>query len=196
MATNGNKGKTLLSLLCGDEWAWDQGRVYSLKFHENGTGEITACQEMVIFIAAEFDWESSGTTPTLAQPFEPDHDNGTEFDVQITLTKRRMAKIPDRYKINEENLEESAFQPKKYRLRLEQGMFMPKEPPAWHRLRLAFNPSPYPTLDHWKCKQAAEAIRFWEMDTFHSQKVPSRDESDGATATKGSGDGPSPCKFM
>ncbi|KZL80868.1 hypothetical protein CI238_01910 [Colletotrichum incanum] len=81
----GNEYKTHLSLLCSDKWIWDPGHAYSLKFYENGTGEaslITARDAMVLFIAAEFDWKPSGTTPSLAQPFEPDQNNATQFDIK------------------------------------------------------------------------------------------------------------------
>ncbi|WQF89416.1 hypothetical protein CDEST_14430 [Colletotrichum destructivum] len=175
-----NEGKTLLSLLCGDKWLWDPGHSYSLRFHENGTGEIVACDALVMFILAEFDWKPVDTTASLTQPLELGDSKTFQFSISLTLTKRKIPQIggvsTQRYSVNETVLEEGAFQPKEYTLRLEQGMFKPTDPSnpfyEWHRLRMVFSPSPYPPLEQWKRKQPAGVLRFWEKDTFYSQRIP------------------------
>ncbi|KAF9877451.1 hypothetical protein CkaCkLH20_05151 [Colletotrichum karsti] len=97
----------------------------------------------------------------------------------MTLTTRRIPKIgimsTANWTVNEGSLHETAFLPREHSVRLERGAFMPKERGNHfferHRLRLVFDPAPLPGKEHWRYKPAAEALRFWERDTFYAGQV-------------------------
>lgn len=119
---------------------------------------------------------------------------GSEFEIEITLTKRRPAswgtKV-EKMHINEEQLTEDAFTPKTYSVVLEKGEFRSREDlsrfggdgegsgsssgaqkpmPDWadkFALRLVFEKSPYPPREEWKEPGGMpDANRPWEWREF------------------------------
>lgn len=122
-----------------------------------------------------------------------------EFQIEITLTKRRPAswgaKV-ERLRINEHNLTEAAFAPKTYRVALERGVFRSREDlaraggggaygtdaaqpqmPAWAEqfaLRLVFlDQSPYPSREEWKQPEGMpDANKPWEWKEFCGRRLP------------------------
>jgi hypothetical protein len=110
----------------------------------------------------------------------------SQFDIELTLTKRRIPKLGNaemhNYKINESLLTDDAFLPKTYTVRLEKGEFITPydamrteeipNTPAF-ALRLVFDKSPYPPRDEWKEPDGApDAIKFWEWKEFCGRQLP------------------------
>ncbi|KAM5464423.1 hypothetical protein MauCBS54593_006936 [Microsporum audouinii] len=154
--------ETIRSILCGKHWKMDSRSYVRIEFFENGTGEmIFYGSAMNVFIAAETDW--SVTNPDiLDQTVHQGDTSGTsllaEFNLNLTLTKRA---LPDNaeYTINEARLEESAFRPKSYNVRLERGSFISphdmidgRVSPLTKRyeFRLACDKTLYPPTEDWK----------------------------------------------
>ena len=83
----------------------------------------------------------------------------------------------------------SAFLPKTYTVRLEEGHFRtqydmlklndgkkiaPWAP--WYALRLVFDVSPYPPREGWKQTGVPDVFKFWEWNEFCSRAMPKGDE--------------------
>jgi len=119
-----------------------------------------------LLIAAEFDWKAQSNL-----------DIETSFpaiiDIEMTLTKRHMdsSRLPKVV-----GLEDAAFQPKTYRLQLEEGNFLVTGRTTYgvnptYKYRLLWDKSPYPPLDEWKWKAPAKACKFWERKDFYQSQL-------------------------
>ncbi|KAG8166399.1 hypothetical protein KVR01_002088 [Diaporthe batatas] len=178
---------TVKSIFC-DWWTWPVFLGSSIRFQENGTGHLVCGIEAALFIAAEIDWTPIGDCSTvLEQKTDMSTDFQVTLDVEITLTKRAMDNIPPGW-VNETNLFDTAFQPRIFKIELAKGRFYsrdwlvcvgkPSKPPRdtepWHALRLVFDQSPYPSLEHRKEDvdhgipwRAANGNRWWEFRDFY-----------------------------
>ncbi|RYP10458.1 hypothetical protein DL764_000641 [Monosporascus ibericus] len=153
-------------------------------------------RDMPIAICAEIEWRA--VNPKSFDDVNLDIDNGAdggtsssvaaEFEIEITLTKRRPAswgpKV-ERLRINEHQLTEDAFVPKTYRVTLERGEFRSREDlsrlsasemPLWadrFALRLLFDKSPYPPRQEWKQPEGMpDANKVWEWKEFCGRRFP------------------------
>ncbi|KAE8311249.1 hypothetical protein BDV41DRAFT_578733 [Aspergillus transmontanensis] len=180
---------TLLSILTDEIWSWDPYQ-NQIKFNKDGTGTLICRLELVVWIAAEFDWRPQNPED-LSQPIDlPSNPQRrpsqlTQFNIEITLTKRRMTELGDavnRLVINEQLLTDAAFLPKEYTVKLENGQFLCasdvggrySDSPRF-RTRLVFNKSPYPPREEWKeTDGGVDANRFWEWREFCSRRLPKR----------------------
>ncbi|KAM3477264.1 hypothetical protein MY8738_006544 [Beauveria namnaoensis] len=194
--------ETLLSILCSEPWRWDSFASSEITFNQDGTGKLTCRAELNIWIAAEIEWKAHDAASlqqqqqiisTSQQDAAPLAAGPIKID--LTLTKRRIPHFGDRgadvssssssssssgQGINEEALEEAAFLPKTYTLRLEQGHFhaqsytpeqAPQHTPRF-QLRLTFDPSPYPPREEWlRPERAPDSMRFWEWTQFCSRQI-------------------------
>lgn len=101
----------------------------------------------------------------------------------MTLTNRRVqfGKLDmERLEVNESRLEEEAFLPNKFTLRLEKGKFMTvrdypiiNELPYYttYKYHLTCDPSPFPPRHMWKEPTGApDQIGFWEWNQFQSHE--------------------------
>jgi len=115
-----------------------------------------------------------------------------QLDIELTLTKRAIERHGH---INEKLLTEEAFLPKKYTIRLEQGIFMA---PAYnlvkggipytttkYTLRLVFDKSPIPPRREWKDEEAlaVDRCRVWEWSEFVYRGLP-KEEGWASTITE------------
>lgn len=142
--------------------------------------QIVCRAAYLLCIAAEFDWklitsemQSNGSLP-----------EQQKFDIEITLTKRRIPMVGQvntaNMKINEEMLKEEAFGPTPYTIGFEDGRFPVTFGPrrtvsvitAWFEKRLILNKSPYPPLDKWLRPETVENYKFWETDDFYGNEIP------------------------
>lgn len=152
--------------------------------------------ELNVWIAAEFDWKPQNPK-VLDQIINTPSSNSTgktsllsEFDIELTLSKRRIPGMgdpdPDKpgyRRLNEAQLTKDAFLPKKYTIRLEKGVFVPSvdakiykfKNPSKFALRLAFDKAPYPSREEWKEPGGAaqDALLFWEWNEFCREELPS-----------------------
>ncbi|MCJ1256691.1 hypothetical protein MMC24_004515 [Lignoscripta atroalba] len=177
--------ESLLPVLC-DKWTWDPNQWCTTKFNKNGTGEVrldvlpvpllwltnTAklfCRvEFSLFIATEFDWKAQSNLEN--EPNFP-----ATIDIDMTLTKRN-TNTNHQNLIIEDVLEDAAFQPKTYRLRLEKGSFLVTGRTSYgsnpvYKYRLLWDKSPYPPLKEWKKKGPAMACKFWERNDFYRGQI-------------------------
>ncbi|PGH17862.1 hypothetical protein AJ80_04685 [Polytolypa hystricis UAMH7299] len=195
MAANTNE--SLLSILCSGGWFWDSGRSNEIKFNEDGTGTLICRLELNVWIATEIDWkfknpESLQQVVDLSgKPRKKHPQSLSKFDLEITLTKRRIPKLLQvdmyRVKLNEELLKDDAFVPKTYSIHLKKGDFLtdadarmdkqlPYTPHFW--LRLVFDKSPYPPRKEWKEPSGApDSCKFWEWKEFCGRQLPGKTES-------------------
>ncbi|RMZ37268.1 hypothetical protein CA14_012039 [Aspergillus flavus] len=162
---------TLLSILTDETWSWDPYE-NQIKFNTDGTGtpKNPECLSQPIDL------------PTNA-PIRPSQ--LTQFNIEITLTKRRITALGDavnRLVINEQLLTDAAFLPKEYTVKLENGQFLCasdvggrySDSPRF-RTRLVFDKSPYPPREEWKeTDGGVDANRFWEWREFCSRRLPER----------------------
>lgn len=202
---------TLLSILTDETWSWDPYE-NQIKFNTDGTGTVLPhftpqppqpkptstltnpqliCRlKLVVWIAAEFDWKPKNPE-CLSQPIDlptnaPRRPSQlTQFNIEITLTKRRITALGDavnRLVINEQLLTDAAFLPKEYTVKLENGQFLCasdvggrySDSPRF-RTRLVFDKSPYPPREEWKeTDGGVDANRFWEWREFCSRRLPER----------------------
>ncbi|RDK38958.1 hypothetical protein M752DRAFT_329516 [Aspergillus phoenicis ATCC 13157] len=186
------KTDTVLSILCGT-WNLDSEEEMQMIFYENGTGELILRHIFNAWIAAETEWKSLGPQP-LDQISVSDSDTTSQteaqvlahFNLEITLTKRAITTrgSTDDYILNEENLINAAFLPKRYSVRLEKGSFktaferaaVPVRP--WRQsyaYQLVFDKSPYPPLNEWKDPEEAPEppfLPFEEWREFCSRALP------------------------
>ncbi|KAE8366757.1 hypothetical protein BDV27DRAFT_124901 [Aspergillus caelatus] len=182
--------ETLLSILTGEPWSWDPYESNQIRFNKDGTGTLICRLELVVWIAAEFDWKPQNPE-CLSQPIDlptnppkrPSH--LTQFNIEIALTKRRIPALGDavnRRIINEQLLTDAAFLPKKYTIKLESGQFLCasdvgggySDSPRFGT-RLSFDRSPYPPREEWKeTDGGVDANKFWEWREFCSRRLPER----------------------
>ncbi|PIG85327.1 hypothetical protein AARAC_002836 [Aspergillus arachidicola] len=180
---------TLLSILTGESWSWDPYE-NQIKFNKDGTGTLICRLELVVWIAAEFDWRPQNPedlSQAIDLPSNPPRRPSqlTQFSVEITLTKRRITEqgdVVNRLVINEQLLTDAAFLPKEYTVKLENGQFLCasdvgrrySDSPRF-RTRLVFDKSPYPPREEWReTDGGADANRFWEWREFCSRRLPER----------------------
>jgi len=183
--------ETLLSILLREDWSWDPMGANQITFNNDGTGRLVCRHELNVWIAAEFDWkpqspESLDTVIDISSNTPNDPHLISQFDIELTLTKRRIPKLGTAemhsYRINESLLTDDAFLPKTYTVRLEKGEFITsydamstEEIPnaSTFALRLVFDKSPYPPRDEWKTPEGApDAIKFWEWKEFCGRRLP------------------------
>ncbi|GKZ20047.1 hypothetical protein AbraIFM66951_001639 [Aspergillus brasiliensis] len=189
------KTDTALSILCGT-WNLDSEEEIQMIFYENGTGEIILRHIFNAWIAAETEWKSLGPEPL--DQISVSNSNTTtsqtteaqvvaHFNLEITLTKRAITTrgSTENYILNEENLIDAAFLPKRYSVRLEKGSFKtafertagPAVRP-WRQsyaYQLVFDKSPYPPLNEWKDPEEAPEppfLPFEEWREFCSRALP------------------------
>ncbi|KAI3011142.1 hypothetical protein CBS147346_1343 [Aspergillus niger] len=186
------KTDTVLSILCGT-WNLDSEEEMQMIFYENGTGELILRHIFNAWIAAETEWKSLGPEPLdHISVSDSDTTSQTEaqvlahFNLEITLTKRAITTrgSTDDYILNEENLIDAAFLPKRYSVRLEKGSFKtaferaagPVRP--WRQsyaYQLVFDKSPYPPLNEWKDPEEAPEppfLPFEGWNEFCSRALP------------------------
>lgn len=198
MATNKHSEKqgTVISLLCGPNWRWDTYSNCWISFNKDGTGLIEASADQPVYLASEFEWKLKNPD-SLDTVVELDHNNSREgvllsqFDIELTLTKRLHPRYQDNpiyAGINERFLQDAAFLPKSYTIRLEHGRFDDPAYKNWsiwknsrpffyqpdmYALRLVFDKSPFPPLDEWRdARDVAEAGRWPEIKEFVDRNIP------------------------
>lgn len=201
--------EALCSILSGeDEWCFDtEGR--SIKFNKDGTGEVCRSHTMSLrwllttwklwcrcnfnyWIAADLEWKS-------IEPLNRDKPQGQiasatwnksphllgQLKLEITLTNRLPRRVQTSILskstiINELGLEDDAFRPKSYTIRIERGNFI--EPcyigsVSSHRLRFAlrlvFDKSPYPPRSEWRKPDGGpDGGQFWDHKEFVGRSSP------------------------
>ncbi|KAK8142225.1 hypothetical protein G3M48_009136 [Beauveria asiatica] len=189
--------ETLLSVLCSEPWRWDSFASSEITFNPDGTGELTCRAELNIWIAAEIEWKAQNAACLQQQISTSQQDAAASLaagpiEIELTLTKRRIPRFggaaaaadvsSSGHGINQEVLEDGAFLPKTYTLRLEQGQFhaqsyTPQPGQAPHntprfQLRLTFDPSPLPPREEWlRPERAPDSMRFWEWTQFCSRHI-------------------------
>ncbi|KAI1098839.1 hypothetical protein F4804DRAFT_323625 [Jackrogersella minutella] len=188
--------EALCSILSGeDEWCFDtEGR--SIKFNRDGTGELWCRCNFNYWIAVELEWRSikpprdpsqnveiSSRVASAAQHRSPQLLG--QLNLKITLSKR----LPQRVQssilskstiINELSLEDDAFQPKSFTVRIEKGNFIepcyigyPNSDKPRFALRLLFDRSPYPPRSEWKMPEGGpDGGQFWDHIEFVSRPSP------------------------
>ncbi|KAE8143868.1 hypothetical protein BDV38DRAFT_232145 [Aspergillus pseudotamarii] len=182
--------QTLLSTLVEEAWSWDPYESNQIKFNKDGTGTLICRIELVVWIAAEFDWKLKNPeclSQSIDLPTNPPKRPSrlTQFNIEITLTKRRIAALGDavnRRIINEQLLTDAAFLPKEYTITLETGQFLCAsdvggrfgDSPRFGT-RLSFDKSPYPPRQEWReTDGGVDANEFWEWREFCSRRLPER----------------------
>ncbi|KAI1115298.1 hypothetical protein F5Y14DRAFT_410830 [Nemania sp. NC0429] len=177
-------GESLRSILCREPWYYDLERQCKIKFDEDGTGELVCRREIPIFIAGRIKWKALSE---IGQPLttSSDEDGGIKrlLELEITLTQQRSSWVSSRPRINEQLLNDEAFLPKTYKIKLEKGDFVSASDRTWKpaevlsddvpkfALRLTFDVSPYPPREQWKSsKGAPDAIKFWEWTEFVAER--------------------------
>lgn len=147
--------------------------------------------ELNVWIAAEFDWkpqssESLDQVVDISSDTRKDPHLIGQFDIELTLTKRRIPKLGHaemhNYRINESLLSDDAFLPKTYTVRLEKGNFLTSfealrteeiQYIPRFALRLVFDKSPYPARYEWKEPEGApDAMKLWEWKDFCGRQLP------------------------
>ncbi|KAM5436549.1 hypothetical protein MferCBS31731_005827 [Microsporum ferrugineum] len=158
--------ETLRSILCGRMWNVDSHDGIWIEFKDDGTGEMAYYGELNVFIAAEIEWGTIDPT-ALDQVIHRGEEKETrllaEFDINLTLTKRRLTSIGPYYTdgatINGGRLEDNAFILRTFHVRLEKGSFIPitnicdgkvYQFTKRYALRLAFDKTPFPPSAVWK----------------------------------------------
>jgi hypothetical protein len=109
------------------------------------------------------------------------------FDIEITLTRTPM----DHPHAGRNYLEDVAYQPKTYRLQLEEGKFHVRGRTDYgcnpfYQHRMLWDKSPFPMLEEWipKAKSPVMANKFWEYkDFYHGQMEEPGPEPPTATVT-------------
>ena len=104
----------------------------------DGQPKMLCARELIVWIAAEFEWENLGSKALEQIIIDNTNSNSrntsskdlpwiTRFDMRLTLTKRRvpLPNDPENVrKLNEYWLKEDAFAPKTYTVHLEKGVFL------------------------------------------------------------------------
>lgn len=150
-------------------------------------------RELIVWIAAEFEWENLGSK-ALDQIIIYNNDSNTgskglsqisQFDMRLALTKHRilLRDEPDnRRQLNEHCVTEDAFKPNTYTVHLENGIFLtpelaktPKNFPDTkkHTICLVFNTSPYPPPHQWKGPHSyATSLKIQEWVKLGARPLP------------------------
>ncbi|PWY93011.1 hypothetical protein BO94DRAFT_544062 [Aspergillus sclerotioniger CBS 115572] len=173
--------ETLRSILCAETWDWNDG-TSSITFHENGTGKLFCTTEVNLWIEAEIDWKPHNPD-CLDQVVTLDNKSWksklvSEFSIEITLTTRLPHEITNRKIFNEGWLNDEAFRPKTYNIRLEQGRFRNQfdimhnvRDGSQYALRLVFDPSPFPLDEEWNDRSnGPHVMKFWEWTEFNARR--------------------------
>ncbi|XXG96285.1 hypothetical protein Hte_002566 [Hypoxylon texense] len=188
--------EALCSILCGEDvWSFDtEGR--SIKFNEDGTGELWCRCNFNYWITAEFGWKSIESPPdpiptkTAATPRDTTR-NGLpqplgQLNLEITLFKRLPNRVRDSVLktstiINEQSLTDDAFRPKLFHVRIEKGNFvepnsigyLPDSDKPRFAVRLLFDKSPYPPRSEWRMpEKGPDDSQFWDHVEFVSRSSP------------------------
>ena len=147
------------------------------------------------WIAAELEWKSIGPVDTDQAVDILDQVTSSaprtspqilgQLNLEITLRKQ----LPQRAEasilsksttINERSLEDDAFQPKSYTVKIERGNFIepcyigyPNSERSRFALRLLFDKSPYPPRTEWKKPEGGpEDGQFWDHKEFVGRRSP------------------------
>ncbi|OGM45154.1 hypothetical protein ABOM_006695 [Aspergillus bombycis] len=180
--------ETLLSILTGETWSWDPYEFNQITFNKDGTGTLICRLELVVWIAAEFEWKPTDPeclNQSIDLPANPSKRSSllTQFNIEMTLTTRRPTILGDsinRRIINEQLLTDAAFLPKEYTVKLETGRLLCASDAGggysdspWFGARLSFDKSPYPPREEWKeTGGGVDANEFWEWREFCSRRLP------------------------
>ncbi|KAI8959227.1 hypothetical protein F5Y11DRAFT_333834 [Daldinia sp. FL1419] len=187
--------EALCSILSGEEWSFDlEGR--SIKFNNDGTGELWCRCNFNVWIAAELQWKSLGSLGDSSENIETPSQAASsaqgrgprllgQLNVEITLEKRlpesvRTTILSKSTIINELSLTDEAFRPKSYTLRIERGNFIepcyvgfPSADKPRFALRLIFNKSPYPPRPEWRKPDGGpDGGQFWDHVEFVARVSP------------------------
>ncbi|TVY44160.1 hypothetical protein LOCC1_G005920 [Lachnellula occidentalis] len=182
--------ESLCSILSGDDWIIDLLAPFSksLKFNLDGTGELWCCGEHYMWIALDFQWKSIGvgqpvTSATAATRSNKSPQIMGQLNIEITLSRRIPQEVEPRYAgfvFNQ--LEDTAFQPKSYSIRIEKGHFVRPSAvgspvnykhPDKYALRLLFDKSPYPPREEWTEPEGGpDSGRFWNITEFVGRDAP------------------------
>ncbi|TVY89443.1 hypothetical protein LAWI1_G006582 [Lachnellula willkommii] len=175
--------EVLCSILCGeDEWCYD-GEDKAMKFNSDGTGELWGRTSTQYWIVVDLQWKSISVkqpdTKANAAPIQSNN-NGPRFIGQIELEITLLNRIPQAVQayrpmpvFNE--LEDGAFQPRVYSIRIEKGNFMLPCFAGYdglrldtrYALRLLFDRSPYPPRKDWtKPEYGPDGCGFWDRKEF------------------------------
>ncbi|KAI0157856.1 hypothetical protein GGR52DRAFT_564390 [Hypoxylon sp. FL1284] len=180
--------EALCSILCREEmWCYDtEGR--SIRFNEDGSGELWCRCNFNYWITAEFEWKSIESLPESTKTAVMTSDGGQnghpqllgQLHLQITLLKRLPSRVQGSVlktstMINEHSLTDDAFRPKLFIIRIEKGNFI--EPnsigcfPAYGKsrfaMRLLFDTSPYPPRSEWRApEKGPDDGQFWTHVEF------------------------------
>jgi len=184
--------EALCSILCGEnEWCFHtEGQ--SIKFNQEGTGELWCRCNFNYFIAAELEWKSidppNRSTQITRSTNSLTHTKLPQLLGQLTLEITLVKQIPQHARaflsrstiLNELGLTDAAFRPKSYTIRIEKGNFV--EPccirgmsPSMPRfaLRLLFDTSPYPPRVEWRAPEGGpDSNCFWEHREFVGRAAP------------------------
>lgn len=183
--------ETVTDTLCGKTWTMFPDTEKTLKFNQDGTGEMICRIEYMMLIAAEFDWAllpAEGASTGAAQ----DGLLGQNFDLDLALTKRRLEKAGSQslegMKINEQMLKETAFEPKRFRISFEEGRFpvsygergTESAITGWYKRRLLFDTSPIPSVEHWREPGRAENFELWKHSDYYAERLPRAEDLQSA----------------
>ena len=162
----------------------------------DGQPKMLCARELIVWIAAEFEWENLGSKALEQIIIDNTNSNSrntsskdlpwiTRFDMRLTLTKRRvpLPNDPENVrKLNEYWLKEDAFAPKTYTVHLEKGVFLTpdvakdaKNFPDTQRytLRLVFDTSPYPPPQQWRDPYSyATSLKTQEWTELYARPLP------------------------
>lgn len=139
--------------------------------------------EYMMLIAAEFDWV---LLPAQGSPTDgaPNGILGQHFELDLTLTKRRLEKVGSQslegMKINERLLKETAFEPRRFKISFEEGRFpvsygergTETAVTGWYKRRLVFDTSPIPAVEHWREPGRAENFELWKHSDYYAERLP------------------------
>ncbi|TVY52689.1 hypothetical protein LCER1_G007945 [Lachnellula cervina] len=181
--------EALCSILCGeDEWSFD-GEDKAMKFNSDGTGELWGRTCTQCWIIVDLQWKSISVKgpDTNAAPVQSKTAPSLigEIELEITLLNR----IPQEVQAYRSNpvfneLEDGAFQPGVYSIRIEKGNFIL---PCFagddgdrintrYALRLLFDRSPYPPRKDWtEPEYGPDGCGFWDRKEFVGRSTPGLD---------------------
>jgi len=175
--------ESLCSILSGeDNWNIDITGM-SIVFNPDGTGELWCRGDIYIWIALDFQWKSIGVGQPVASATAATRSNKSpqlmgQLNIEITLLRRMPQEVQPWAKCVFNELEDTAFQPKSYSIRIEKGHFVRwceagSKSPSRFRLRLLFDKSPFPPREEWmKPEGGPDSSQFWNITEFVSREDP------------------------
>jgi len=203
--------EALCSILTGEsEWVYhSEGK--SIKFKEDGTGELWCCKDGHFWIAAELEWKSIETSENTNEATTTVQKTGGpqllgQLNLAITLIKRLPRQLDSQpgardYVLNERGLTDEAFQLKKYTISIEKGNFIEpcyigssasKLDRSRYELRLLFDRSPYPPRSEWiRPEGGPDSNQFWNIIEFVGRE--SSELKRGRAMNDNAGEGWSSC---